>query len=30
LPLVFYVPKDLEVRYRILRPDSAMKKAVQK
>lgn len=30
LPLVFYVPKDLEVRYRILRPDAAMKKAVQK
>lgn len=29
LPLVFYVPKDLEVRYRILRPD-AMKKAVQR
>ena len=30
LPLVFYIPKDMEVRYRILRPDSAMKKAVQK
>lgn len=30
LPLVFYVPKDLEVRYRILRSDAAMKKAVQK
>lgn len=30
LPLVFYVPKDLEVRYRILRPDTKMKKAVQK
>ncbi|MDQ8141352.1 serine protease inhibitor ecotin [Chryseobacterium sp. CFS15] len=30
LPLVFYVPKDLEVRYRILRPDTAMKKATQK
>lgn len=30
LPLVFYVPKDLEVRYRILRPDAAMKKAIQK
>ncbi len=30
LPLVFYVPKDLEVRYRILRPDAAMKKATQK
>lgn len=30
LPLVFYVPKDLEVRYRVLRPDAAMKKAVQK
>ncbi|KMQ68830.1 ecotin [Chryseobacterium sp. FH2] len=30
LPLVFYVPKDLEVRYRILRPDATMKKAVQK
>ena len=29
LPLVFYVPKDMEVRYRILRPD-AMKKAVQR
>lgn len=29
LPLVFYIPKDMEVRYRILRPD-AMKKAVQK
>lgn len=30
LPLVFYVPKDLEVRYRVLRPDAAMKKATQK
>lgn len=30
LPLVFYVPKDLEVRYRVLRPDATMKKAVQK
>ncbi|WP_418124199.1 ecotin family protein [Chryseobacterium sp. PTM-20240506] len=30
LPLVFYVPKDLEVRYRVLRPDAGMKKAVQK
>lgn len=30
LPLVFYVPKDLEVRYRILRPDATMKKATQK
>lgn len=30
LPLVFYVPKDLEVRYRVLRSDTAMKKAVQK
>ena len=30
LPLVFYVPKDFEVRYRILRPDSVMKKAIQK
>ena len=30
LPLVFYVPKDLEVRYRVLRPDTTMKKAVQK
>lgn len=30
LPLVFYVPKDLEVRYRILRADAAMKKAIQK
>lgn len=30
LPLVFYVPKDLEVRYRILRPDTVMKKATQK
>ncbi|MDH6254359.1 ecotin [Chryseobacterium sp. H1D6B] len=30
LPLVFYIPKDLEVRYRILRPDTSMKKAVQK
>ncbi|RNA62050.1 ecotin [Chryseobacterium nematophagum] len=30
LPLVFYVPNSLEVRYRILRPDTAMKKAVQK
>ncbi|KFF02104.1 ecotin family protein [Chryseobacterium luteum] len=30
LPLVFYVPKDFEVRYRILRPDAKMKSAVQK
>ncbi|MCD1116784.1 serine protease inhibitor ecotin [Chryseobacterium turcicum] len=30
LPLVFYVPKDLEVRYRVLRPDAGMKKAIQK
>lgn len=30
LPLVFYVPKDLEVRYRVLRPDTKMKTAVQK
>lgn len=30
LPLVFYIPKDMEVRYRILRPDAAMKKAVSK
>jgi ecotin len=30
LPLVFYIPKDMEVQYRILRPDVAMKKAVQK
>lgn len=30
LPLVFYVPKDLEVRYRVLRPDFVMKKAIQK
>lgn len=30
LPLVFYVPKDMEVRYRILRPDAAIKKAVQR
>ncbi|MFZ4929339.1 serine protease inhibitor ecotin [Chryseobacterium sp. Mn2064] len=30
LPLVFYVPKDIEVRYRVLRPDNTMKKAVQK
>lgn len=30
LPLVFYVPKDFEVQYRVLRPDSAMKKAIQK
>ncbi len=30
LPLVFYVPKDLEVRYRVLRPDAKMKTAVQK
>ncbi|KNB60105.1 serine protease inhibitor ecotin [Chryseobacterium sp. Hurlbut01] len=30
LPLVFYVPKDLEVRYRVLRPDSVVKKAIQK
>lgn len=29
LPLVFYIPKDMEVRYRILRPD-VMKKAVQR
>lgn len=29
LPIVFYVPKDFEVRYRVLRPDAAMKKAVQ-
>ncbi|EJL69180.1 serine protease inhibitor ecotin [Chryseobacterium populi] len=29
LPLVFYVPKDLEVRYRVLRPDAKMKSAVQ-
>ncbi len=29
LPLVFYVPKDMEVRYRVLRPDG-MKKAVQR
>jgi ecotin len=29
LPLVFYLPKDMEIRYRILRPD-AMKKAVQR
>ncbi|WP_336718514.1 ecotin family protein [Chryseobacterium mucoviscidosis] len=29
LPLVFYIPKDMEVRYRVLRPD-AMKKAVQR
>lgn len=30
LPVVLYVPKDMEVRYRILRPDSDMKKAIQK
>nr|WP_315033956.1 serine protease inhibitor ecotin [uncultured Chryseobacterium sp.] len=30
LPLVFYVPKDMEVRYRVLRPDNTMKKATQK
>lgn len=30
LPLVLYVPKDMEVRYRILRPDGDMKKAIQK
>ncbi|MCS3531118.1 serine protease inhibitor ecotin [Chryseobacterium sp. JUb7] len=30
LPLVFYIPKDMEVRYRVWRPDTAMKKAVQK
>ena len=29
LPLVFYMPKDMEVHYRVLRPD-AMKKAVQR
>ncbi len=29
LPLVLYVPKDMEVRYRILRPD-LMKKVVGK
>ena len=29
LPLVFYVPKDMEVRYRVLRPEP-MKKAVNK
>ncbi|MEN4760966.1 ecotin family protein [Chryseobacterium sp. C39-AII1] len=29
LPLVFYIPKDMEVRYRVLRPD-AMKKVVQR
>lgn len=29
LPLVFYIPKDMEVRYRVLRPD-AMKKAMQR
>jgi len=29
LPLVFYIPKDMEVRYRVLRPDT-MKKAVQR
>ena len=29
-PLVFYIPKDLEVRYRILCADSAMKKAIEK
>lgn len=30
LPLVFYIPKDLEVRYRVLRPDTTMKKAIQR
>ncbi|CAA7197394.1 ecotin family protein [Chryseobacterium potabilaquae] len=30
LPLVFYVPNNLEVRYRILRSDAIMKKAVQR
>ncbi len=30
LPLIFYVPKDFEVRYRVLRPDVEMKKAVEK
>ncbi|MBB6370500.1 serine protease inhibitor ecotin [Chryseobacterium shigense] len=30
LPLVFYVPKDFEVRYRILRPDAKMKSAIQR
>lgn len=30
LPLVFYVPKDLEVRYRVLRADAKMKSAVQR
>ncbi|WP_292008434.1 serine protease inhibitor ecotin [Chryseobacterium sp.] len=30
LPLVFYVPKNLEVRYRVLRPDHTMKKAVER
>ncbi|MCW3161679.1 ecotin [Chryseobacterium oryctis] len=30
LPLVFYIPKDLEVRYKIFRADAKMKKAVQK
>lgn len=30
LPLVFYIPKDLEVRYRILKPESDLKKATQK
>ncbi|KPH15341.1 ecotin family protein [Chryseobacterium sp. ERMR1:04] len=29
-PLVFYVPKDMEVRYKVLRPDGSMKKAIQK
>lgn len=30
LPLVFYIPKDLEVRYRVLKPESDLKKATQK
>lgn len=30
LPLVFYVPKDIEVRYRVLRADAKMKSAVQR
>ncbi len=30
LPLVFYVPKGMEVRYRIWRADSTMNRAVQK
>lgn len=29
LPLVFYVPQDLEVRYRILKPEAELKKATQ-